>query len=219
MNSRWITLLFTVTVIGPAAGAPARAAESICGFNHFGLTYEEWATSGSARFWEAPLADYNTLTELERVAGVDFMPDERTDLGLPASIWLIGGVENAYADRSAEGPDERSVRILLDDAWLLAMEKATSNPWLRKAVLAHELGHLVHGDVWGHGASTRWHQEYQADVFAGYAMCKLGAPEASVRELYFRISSESGSEDANRHPSRAYRLRAISEGYAQARNE
>ena len=96
------------------------------------------------------------------------------------------------------------------------MEQQLSNSWVRAIVIAHELGHLAHGDVWGMGASTAWQQEYQADEFAGFAMCKLGAPQESVREFYRTISWDSGSEDSGSHPSRTYRLRAVAEGYAQA---
>jgi hypothetical protein len=211
-------LRFAICVVA-AALLPAHGAgrdRYICGLNHAGITWEEWVRSGNVHFQPAPMSDRSTLAELQRVSGTNYKPDERTDLGLPPAIWLIRGAENAFAGTSAEGDSERTTKILLDDSWIDGMERELSNPWVRKTVIAHELGHLAHGDVWGEGAATVWKREYNADVFAGFAMCKLGAPEESARDVYRKISWDRKSEDPDSHPSRVFRLRAIAEGYGQA---
>src|SRR2546425_12075054 len=114
----------------------------VCGLNHAGMSLEQWASANGnrARFATAPRSDRETLTELQEASGTAFGPDERTDLGFPPVIWLIQDASNAFAGRSAEGPNERSVQILLDDSWLRGLEEQLSNTWVRPTVIAHELG-------------------------------------------------------------------------------
>lgn len=217
---RLFPVLLILLVLATTSNTWCAASRCVCGLNlRSGRPLQDWVLPNGSRtaHIKGRLADYQMIANLQRLTRTDYMPDEMTHLGLPAAIWLVRGVANAYAGPVYEGSDGRAIGIFLDEDWLNTMEQTTGNHWLRKAVLAHELGHVVHGDVWDHGQRSTWQVEYQADEFTGYAMCLLGAPQSGVDQLFRLIAFESVSEDMNSHPSLAYRLRAIAEGYARAR--
>jgi hypothetical protein len=209
-------LFAVLVVVGLLTPGSANARNRlVCGLNRSGMSLEDWArTPNHSRFEAADISDRKILAEMQRVSGTNYRPDERKDLGLPPAIWLIDGASNAFAGGSGESATERSTQIILDDGWLKELEaKSSSARW---TVLAHELGHLAHGDVWGQGASSVWQREYAADVFAGSTMCQLGVAEESVRDVYGEISEEMATEDPTKHPSLKFRLQAIAEGYHHA---
>ncbi len=134
-------------------------------------------------------------------------------------IYKINGANNAYASDELGWPTYPKVAaIFIDDDWINDLSTETHNQFIRATVIAHELGHCYYGHQYGRGAATTWQQEYDADVYTGQAMCKLGASLAEVKELFYKISdySYSGVEDPDSHPSLPYRLEAVSKGWYSA---
>jgi hypothetical protein len=103
--------------------------------------------------------------------------------------------------------------LWLDDNWLRAIVESSGTEWSRTALLAHEYGHVYLGHVVGWGAPNTWDREYEADVFVGRTLARLGASLDEAQSMYYMVAEETRAEDYSSHPSLSYRLAAVEHGY------
>jgi hypothetical protein len=134
------------------------------------------------------------------------------------TVSMINAGENAWAvlvvGSKNNGPNWETA--LIDEVWLDSLtRKADGSKWIRYALLAHELGHMYLGHPVGQGPNKQWQREYDADVFAGKVLCKLGASLSETQAIYPYIAITQEKEDEGSHPSLGYRRRASEEGWRQ----
>jgi WD40 repeat protein len=85
-----------------------------------------------------------------------------------------------------------------------------STSWAARAILAHEIGHLLQG----HTQAPGLNQEMEADEFAGGVMYMLGA---RLFEAQSAVRLYSGDATSVNHPPAAERLLAVRRGWKAAR--
>jgi len=79
-------------------------------------------------------------------------------------------------------------------------------------MLAHELGHHLEGHTTSY-VKPGPQIELQADQFAGYVLCKMGATLKQAQLVMYYIADTQSSAT---HPARADRLVAIEKGWDEA---
>lgn len=210
------TLLAIVGVITISAISFARPAH-VCGLNvRSGVAVDEWDYQGyKVRALAFSLPEQNFMVQLSR--WTDWPMQQPCQSRQIPSGWRIRGANNAYATDLFGISNGRckSPVICIDEPWIDGLVAKTGNPWVRKTIVAHEMGHIRFGHPYGEGAPTVWQREYDADKFAGYSMCKAGATLRQAQEVFYHISAEGPDYDDS-HPSLASRLRAIAEGFEEA---
>jgi Peptidase family M48 len=96
--------------------------------------------------------------------------------------------------------------IVVSSAFLADLERTSA----AKAVLAHELGHIVSGHLdTPPNKDNLIRQELEADYFSGFAQAKLGVPRDEAQS-FFRTLPEAATDV---HPGRAERLDAVGRGW------
>jgi len=186
---------------------------TVCGLNtRTGTPLRDWDLMGGIKSKvKSSLRDQNSLIPM--MQATSWPPNRPSSETQQPSVWLMRGNENAYAtDFLGWVPGHPAPTIFMDDDWLSSLQERTGNSWIRTTVLAHELGHIRYSHPYGGGAPTTWQREYDADVFAGLAVCKLGGSLSQGREIYPYLARE-GPEDPNSHPSLSARLRAFKQGW------
>jgi hypothetical protein len=102
--------------------------------------------------------------------------------------------------------------ILYNPAYVTSLNNISKNRWSVVALLAHEVGHHLNGHTIRKGGSTP-ELELEADEFAGFILCKLGASLKQSQNVMYYIAKEKISST---HPSRSSRLLAIEKGWNRA---
>ena len=208
----------------------ADAQTSVCGFNvKSGVQLKEWDLEINGRHiksWsKSSLTDGNQTIEMKRLMN---WPQSTGNDGFEGPfVWLIRGANNAYArDFLGYMNWPKTPAIYVDDDWVNNITNKAQSRWIRLAVLAHELGHCRYGHMYSRNQSCFnpdagvngpdvWQQEYDADVFAGEVLCKLGATLSEAQELYYYLTDEV-DEHCYKHPSLKMRLNAVREGWENA---
>ncbi|HET9826479.1 MAG TPA: hypothetical protein VFP87_14165 [Chitinophagaceae bacterium] len=131
------------------------------------------------------------------------------------------GLESTFRVREAHVPNvEAKIRhreryILYNPGFINQVNEATRNKWASIFILAHEVGHHLEGhtllDI-----SSRPDIELEADEFAGFALCKMGATLQQAQLAMYYISTAAPSKT---HPGRADRLAAIEKGWDKAESQ
>jgi len=135
-----------------------------------------------------------------------------------ASIMDVIGIETNFRIKAANVPNvEATIRhhqryILYNPDFISQVNTATKNKWASIFILAHEVGHHLEGHTLIHAKSTP-EIELQADQFAGYVLCKMGATLEQAQLAMHYIASIQASKT---HPGRADRLLAIEKGWNKA---
>jgi hypothetical protein len=93
-------------------------------------------------------------------------------------------------------------------------QAASTSPFGPSTVLAHEIGHHLNGHTLGTGPD-RAQVELQADEFAGFVLCQLGA---TAEETTAPLTLVSGAVGPG-YPPVAARLEALLQGYREARQK
>lgn len=120
---------------------------------------------------------------------------------LRVEAFAVAGLNNACA-ASIDGK-----RIVYYDRdWLLSY--SGGDKWVQIGILAHELGHIVHGHGKNDGLDL-WRREYEADRYAGRIIATLGGSEEDVK----RVAANGAPDASAGYPSRALRVAAFIEGY------
>jgi hypothetical protein len=107
--------------------------------------------------------------------------------------------------------------IFYDRAFLKEVIRNTNTQgknWGALSILAHEIGHHVKSHVID-GEGSRPLKELEADRFSGFVLHQMGASLPEAQAAIQKYQSEQGTST---HPARAYRLKAIAEGWQEAEN-
>jgi hypothetical protein len=211
MSRKMILAVFTFLLISSSS----LAGQMVCGLNdNSRMSRGEFfriSTQGSG----LRTIDYtNKMVPIHRL----LVPPTRD---FRRSRWRYCMVPGTYMVPNAENAgvwmppstDVYSAYMFVDDPWLQSLVEQSGSEWTRTTVLCHEFAHIYLGHVVGDGASTQWQREYDADVLAGTTVRRMGGSLEDARALYYLIAHESDTEDPNSHPSRSYRIKAVSEGW------
>jgi predicted HD phosphohydrolase len=135
-----------------------------------------------------------------------------------ASIMDVIGLESNFKIKEANVPNvEADIRrhqryILYNADFIRQVNHATQDKWAAIFILAHEIGHHLNGHT-TLGVNSRPEIELEADKFAGFALCKMGATLAQAQLAMHFIAK---SEASKTHPARIDRLAAIAKGWNKA---
>ncbi len=105
--------------------------------------------------------------------------------------------------------------IVYDEDFMNGIADKGSRDWSGLTVLAHEIGHHLHGHTLTIGSGSRPPIELEADLFAGFAVARIGGRLFEATRV-FQSMSEAGSET---HPPRAQRISAVTAGWKKATGE
>jgi hypothetical protein len=102
--------------------------------------------------------------------------------------------------------------ILYNPEFVNKVNEVTKDKWANIFILAHEVGHHLDGHTEA-GLRSRPAIELEADQFAGFVLCKMGATLQQAQLAMYYISNMSSSKT---HPGRLDRLAAIETGWNKA---
>ena len=135
-----------------------------------------------------------------------------------ADIMDVMGLNGRFRIREANVPNvEATIKhheryILYNPEFINKVNDVTKNKWANIFILAHELGHHLDGHTEA-GMRSSPAIELEADQFAGFALCKMGATLQQAQLAMYYISNTQSSKT---HPARADRLDAIEQGWDKA---
>ena len=137
------------------------------------------------------------------------------------SIMSAMGLESDFKIKEAHVPNvEAKIRhheryILYNPQFVSQVNTVTRNKWASIFILAHEVGHHLDGhtllDI-----NSRPGIELEADQFAGFVLCRMGATLKQTQLAMYYIANIDASKT---HPGRADRLLAIEKGWNKAEAE
>ena len=128
------------------------------------------------------------------------------------------GLESKFKIKVANVPNvEATIKhheryILYNPKFISQVNEATKNKWASIFILAHEVGHHVDGHT-ETGLRSCPAIELDADQFAGFVLCKMGATLQESQLAMYYISNMASSKT---HPGRLDRLAAIEKGWNKA---
>ena len=141
------------------------------------------------------------------------------------SMW--GSHAKIYESVEPEGPHARgdcifynpeALRFITND--LMGVNDADHLNEMLYAINAHELGHIVHGDLTPARQSTLLEtKELEADRFAGFTLWRLGIKrfDAAETEEYYKAVGDDFVGAHHSHGTAAQRTSAFQEGWDLAR--
>jgi len=135
-----------------------------------------------------------------------------------ARIMETVGLESNFKIKIANVPNvEANIRhhqryILYNPEFVHQVNKATKDRWASIFILAHEIGHHLNGHTII-GTDSRPEIELEADQFAGFVLCKMGATLEQAQLAMHFIANIKASKT---HPGRDDRLLAIEKGWDKA---
>ena len=135
-----------------------------------------------------------------------------------AGIMDAIGIEGNFKIKVAHVPNvEAAIRhheryILYNPEFVNNVNAVARDKWASIFILAHEVGHHLEGHTLA-DVKSRPDIELQADQFAGFALCKMGATLEQVQLAMHFIAEVEASKT---HPGRADRLAAIEKGWDKA---
>ena len=128
------------------------------------------------------------------------------------------GLESKFRIKVANVPNvEATIRhheryILYNPDFVNKVNEATKDKWASIFILAHEVGHHLDGHTEA-GLRSNPVIELEADQFAGFTLCKMGATLQQAQLAMYYISNMASSKT---HPGRLDRLAAIENGWNKA---
>jgi hypothetical protein len=131
----------------------------------------------------------------------------------------VVGLEPNFKIKIADVPNvEADVRhhqryILYNPDFIIRVNMAAKDKWPAIFILAHEIGHHLQGHTI-RGTNSRPAIELQADEFAGFVVCKMGA---TLEEAQMAMHLIANIQASKTHPGRSDRLAAIEKGWNKAR--
>ncbi len=136
-------------------------------------------------------------------------------------IMDVVGLEPNFTIKIANVPNvEANIRhhqryILYNPEFIRQVNIATQDKWASIFILAHEIGHHLNGHTIL-GINSRPEIELEADQFAGFVLCKMGATLGQAQLAMHYISNREASKT---HPARMDRLAAIAKGWNKAETQ
>jgi hypothetical protein len=128
------------------------------------------------------------------------------------------GLESNFKIKVANVPNvEATIKhheryILYNPEFVNKVNEVTKDKWASIFILAHEVGHHLDGHTEA-GLRSRPAIELEADQFAGFVLCKMGATLQQAQLAMYYISNMASSKT---HPGRLDRLAAIENGWNKA---
>ena len=128
------------------------------------------------------------------------------------------GLESNFKIKVADVPNvEATIKhheryILYNPEFVKKVNEVTKDKWASIFILAHEVGHHLDGHTEA-GLRSCPAIELEADQFAGFALCKMGATLQQSKLAMYYISNMASSKT---HPGRPDRLAAIKKGWNKA---
>ena len=135
-----------------------------------------------------------------------------------SSIMEVVGLEANFKIKKAKVPNvEAAIRhrqryILYNEEFVGLVNKMAKDKWAAIFILAHEVGHHLNGHT-VRGINSRPEIELEADQFAGFALCKMGA---TLEQAQLAMYILAGQFQSKTHPARVERLDAIELGWNKA---
>ena len=105
--------------------------------------------------------------------------------------------------------------LLYNPDFVAAVNRAGRTDWAGISILAHEMGHHLHGHTL-RGGGSQPQDELEADEFSGFVLRKMGASLAQAQAALAAIATDEGSPT---HPGRTPRLAAIGAGWQRAEGQ
>jgi hypothetical protein len=128
------------------------------------------------------------------------------------------GLETNFKVKIAHVPNvEATIRhhqryIVYNPDFITRVNMAAKDKWPAIFILAHEIGHHLEGHTI-RGTNSRPAIELEADEFAGFAVCRMGA---TLEQAQMAMHIIANMEASKTHPGRADRLAAIEKGWNKA---
>jgi len=128
------------------------------------------------------------------------------------------GLESKFKIKSADVPNvEATIKhheryILYNPGFVNKVNEVTKDKWASIFILAHEVGHHLDGHTEA-GLRSCPAIELEADQFAGFVLCRMGATLHQSQLAMYYISDMASSKT---HPGRLDRLAAIEKGWNKA---
>jgi Zn-dependent peptidase ImmA (M78 family) len=138
-----------------------------------------------------------------------------------AGIMDVIGLESNFIIKVANVPNvEADIRhhqryILYNPEFIRQVNNATQDKWASIFILAHEIGHHLNGHTIL-GINSRPEIELEADQFAGFVLCKMGA---TLEQTQLAMHFIANREASKTHPARIDRLAAIAKGWDKAEGQ
>ena len=135
-----------------------------------------------------------------------------------ANIMAVLGLEGSFKIkvanvRNVEADIRRHQRyILYNPEFISQVNEATKSKWASIFILAHEIGHHLNGHTIL-GINSRPEIELEADQFAAFTLCKMGA---TLKQAQIAMHYIANREASKTHPARMDRLAAIAKGWNKA---
>ena len=128
------------------------------------------------------------------------------------------GLESKFKIKAADVPNvEATIKhheryILYNPGFVNKVNEVTKDKWASIFILAHEVGHHLDGHTEA-GLRSCPAIELEADQFAGFVLCRMGATLHQSQLAMYYISDMASSKT---HPGRLDRLVAIEKGWNKA---
>lgn len=162
--------------------------------------------------------NYSLNSSIDRSADLPFFASSADGEKIVADIMNATGLHGSFKIRSANVPNvEATIKhhehyIFYNPDFINKVNTATGNKWASIFILAHEVGHHMEGHTLSE-IKDRPDVELQADQFAGFVLCKMGATLQQAQLAMYYISDINASKT---HPGRTDRLTAIRKGWKRA---
>jgi hypothetical protein len=164
------------------------------------------------------ISDPVAVSAVTNTVGLPFFASSSDAEKIVAGIMDAMGLEGNFKIKVAHVPNvEATIRhheryILYNPEFVTEVNSVTKNKWASIFILAHEVGHHVEGHTIADVKSSP-DIELQADQFAGFVLCKMGA---TLQDAQLAMHYISNIEASKTHPGRADRLAAIEKGWDKA---
>jgi hypothetical protein len=136
-------------------------------------------------------------------------------VGLPSNFIIkAANVDNAVATIVQTDSLNLKRFILYNPSFIDSVKLITGNEFSGWSILAHEIGHHLSGHTLG-ASSENHKQELEADEFSGYIIYKMGATLKQAKSAINNFCSDEGSLS---HPPKRERLKAVENGWYNAKN-
>jgi len=175
--------------------------------------------------WSQNIADNNqnvihssVTSVVDRSTDLPFFTSSADAQKIVADIMNATGLRGSFIIKAGNVPNvEATIKhhehyIFYNPYFINQVNAVTGNKWASIFILAHEVGHHMEGHTLAQ-IKDRPDIELQADQFAGFVLCKMGATLQQAQLARYYISDTKASRS---HPGRADRLIAIEKGWNRA---
>jgi len=122
---------------------------------------------------------------------------------------------------NASAINYKGIRYILYNKDFMKLIVDNTDSWSNLSILAHEIGHHLNAHTIGTEESPTLSQrrnwELEADEFSGFIMFKIGATLEEAQEAVNLVCTND-DDTYSTHPKLDKRLKAIEEGYLNAKN-